>query len=155
MNSACQSFSGRNPRAAARSLARIIRQFISICPYFLPCAVAACLFVLVFFMMSIFFEVGPIYCVTAHVTHADIINEASTKADVSHAQCLMNHCLNKPWHIHPCNLCSRLPLLFQLRHARFSRCFFQGSLTTVPFDAYLSWQSWIYTFVYWLVAGDF
>jgi hypothetical protein len=28
MNSACQSFNGRNTRAAARPLARIIRQFI-------------------------------------------------------------------------------------------------------------------------------
>jgi hypothetical protein len=59
-------------------------------PYFLPCAMAACLFVLALFMMSIFLEeVGPIYCIIAHVTHdrADIINKASAKADISHARC--------------------------------------------------------------------
>ncbi|KAG1848762.1 major facilitator superfamily domain-containing protein [Suillus subalutaceus] len=55
-------------------------------PYFLPCAVAACLFVLALLMMLIFLEEVVVY-----------------------------HCIDNPWHIPPCDLCLHLPLLFQLQ----------------------------------------
>jgi hypothetical protein len=58
-------------------------------PYFLPCAVAACLLFLALFMMVFFLEeVGSTYLShrTCYSRSADIINKASTKVDISHGR---------------------------------------------------------------------
>jgi hypothetical protein len=86
-------------------------------PYFLPCAVAAGVLLLAFFMLFFLEEVGPNHFIACSLLM--VSRHCQRNVDQGRLQMvstlIKKHSRRYPWQICPCDFYSHLPLLFQLQ----------------------------------------